>query len=186
MQNIDRDKLEITEELISKVAQDIYYAIHSVESIRIDSCKHESDKYALAAYHVICSIDDHMPTWPHSKIYFHEINADMAGYVLDDITHILDGMGVPKGTFGDEQIKNLIVSYNDRGKLIASLEKRANAITVDDQLAAMQDQINALSKTLIDLANWPEHEFSHKEMTWVAAGMVDPSLVKNLQGLLNE
>jgi hypothetical protein len=50
-------------------------------------------------------------------------NRDMAGGALDAIQRLLDSGGIPRGTFADEQVHNLVVMYHQRGAEIALLRE---------------------------------------------------------------
>ena len=47
--------------------------------------------------------------------------ADMARGALAAIQDLLDDGGIPRGTFGDEQVQNLVALYNQRGDEIERL-----------------------------------------------------------------
>ena len=44
-----------------------------------------------------------------------QCNADMAQGALAAIRKLLDDYGIPRGTFADEQVQNLVGLYNRRG-----------------------------------------------------------------------
>ena len=57
-----------------------------------------------------------------------EAEADMAVGALDAIRRLLDEGGIPRGTFGDDQVRNLVALYNQRGDKIDRLRDRLSDI----------------------------------------------------------
>jgi hypothetical protein len=50
------------------------------------------------------------------------VNASMAEGALAAIHELLDSGGIPRGTFADDHVRNLVALYNQRGDRIAELE----------------------------------------------------------------
>lgn len=49
------------------------------------------------------------------------IDAEMASGALISIHELLDNGGIPRGTFADDQVRNLVALYNQRGDEIERL-----------------------------------------------------------------
>ena len=47
----------------------------------------------------------------------------MAQGALEAIRDLLDDGGIPRGTFADDQVRNLVTLYNQRGDRITELEE---------------------------------------------------------------
>lgn len=136
--------------------------------------------------------DDRLDSWPWSKKYLAKIDADMARGAFDSMLQMLDQLGVPKGTFSDDQLLNFIAMYNNRGDVITSLQSQLESLRnkdidhTDESVAHIIEHNRSLTETLIELANWPIKDDNSvaKGMKAVAASMVDPSRVNSLQILL--
>ena len=61
---------------------------------------------------------------------------ELAQGALDAIHALLDEGGIPRGTFADDHVRNLVVLYNQRGDHIAELEKQIKRESVDIEIAA--------------------------------------------------
>lgn len=55
------------------------------------------------------------------------MTADMAAGALAAIRNLLDDGGIPRGTFGDDQVRNLVALYNQRGDELTRLRARIAA-----------------------------------------------------------
>ncbi len=107
----------------------------------------------------------------HSDEWAATVNREMAECVLDYIKTALERFGVPRGTFTDDQFDNFVAMYNNRGRLISSLQSR----------------IEAMDGVLVELSNWPnpdKNQQIHAMKIW-AASVVDPSKVTMLSPLLD-
>lgn len=49
-------------------------------------------------------------------------NAEMGDQALEAIQQLLDSGDIPRGTFADDQVRNLVAMYNQRGERIKELE----------------------------------------------------------------
>ena len=53
-------------------------------------------------------------------------DAEMASGALVAIQSLLDGGGIPRGMYADDQVRNLICLYNRRGDEIERIREKAN------------------------------------------------------------
>ena len=56
------------------------------------------------------------------------INAEMAHGALHAIHDLLDDWGIPRGTFADDHVRNLVAMYNQRGLRIRELEAELGSL----------------------------------------------------------
>lgn len=110
------------------------------------------------------------------------VNAEMAECILDNIKEILTELGVPRGTWGDDQIHNFIAMYNLRGDKLAST---SNLLAVAEQeLKCLRDIVKTLETVLTDIANWPD--YNHEQINAIkllAASVISPDKIKMLKNL---
>ena len=69
--------------------------------------------------------------WTEEQIK--EINEEMASCALASIQVLLDDGGIPRGTFADDQVRNLVALYNQRGARILELEEVAKPPTTNGE-----------------------------------------------------
>src|ERR1700678_989982 len=65
--------------------------------------------------------------WADPK-YVAECNREMAEGAMQSVHELLDRLGIPRGTFSDDHVGNLVVCYNKRGK---ALEAILGAVDLD-------------------------------------------------------
>ena len=53
--------------------------------------------------------------------YVVECNREMAEGAMDCVHDLLDRLGIPRGTFADDHVTNLVVCYNKRGKALKAI-----------------------------------------------------------------
>lgn len=73
------------------------------------------------------------------------INAEMAHGALHAIHELLDDGGVPRGTFADDHVRNLVAMYNQRGMRIRELEAECAAIrakTIEECAQEIQEEFD--------------------------------------------
>jgi len=73
-------------------------------------------------------------------------DADMARGALAAIQDLLDDGGIPRGTFGDEQVQNLVVLYNQRGDEIKRLRAGLGAATCPFPIPGDDGTVGALGR----------------------------------------
>lgn len=61
-------------------------------------------------------------------------DGEMAAGALDAIHALLDDGGIPRGTFADDHVRNLVVLYNQRGARIEELEKAMEPVATGEML----------------------------------------------------
>ena len=135
-------------------------------------------------------VKDLMPNWPYSEEYLNEINNDMCRSVLDEIKNGLTELGIPRGTYGDDQVWNLVSLYNRRGDLLAATEqelqiRRRMYHDQEDVIKNLEKAVATLEDTLVEIANWPNRDSIEeiKTIKLVAGSTVNPGRVIALKSL---
>jgi hypothetical protein len=80
-----------------------------------------------------------------------EINEEMASGALLAIQELLDSGGIPRGTFADDQVRNLVALYNQRG----------------DALQETRCQINMTARPDDLTPGFPWHQINWSKKRWV-------------------
>jgi hypothetical protein len=114
-----------------------------------------------------------------SQEWIDAVNADMAMAALDYMRRGLSELGVPRGTFTDDQFDNFVAMYNRRGDLVTSVNSENNIL---------RDRISNMEEVLVTVANWPNPD-NHPQIqamkVW-AASVVDPTKVTMLKALTSK
>lgn len=90
-------------------------------------------------------------TWTEKEV--DQINEEMACGALEAIHRLLDNGGIPRGTFADDQVRNLIAIYNKCRRLLAI--ERIRKVMGNEDDAHVESEIDKIHKELLKAARKP-------------------------------